>query len=242
MQRSDMIPLGDIVGADALRVLATRDPRLFSDIINRALDDPPRTEVLPAGSILEVSLHGNALGSFETPQPSTLTANLHPWLVLAQVAMLPLDGPADDVSPNGRIIATVGSHPGLLRRVGDERWREMEGFHFHNSSGKGSVPCLNNGVIEPIGQAIIAAFHARPGETLSMTEHAVAEDLFHLAWRLHTAAREVTSATDSEAAEAAEVAVAMTDEYFRQQYKQILHEAPDGGSDGDPDDVAAVVE
>jgi len=229
MRRSDLLPLGDIVGADALRVVADRKPELFSRIINQALRDSPRTEVLPAGSVVEVSLFGRALGSFETPEPSTLTGNLHPWLVLAQVAMLPLGGPEDQVSPNGRIIATVGSYPGLLRRIGDERGRKMESFHFHDIPGKGSVPCLNNGVVEPIGQAIIAGFHARPEEMVSMTEFAIAEDQFHLAWRLNTAAREVTSATDSNIAEAAEAAVALTDEYFRQHYQQLLHEIVGAG-------------
>jgi len=232
MQRSDMLPLGDIVGADALRVVAERKPELFSRIINEALKDPPQTKVFPAGTILEVSLFGRQVGAVELPEPSTTTGNLHPWLVLAQVAMLPLGGPAESPSPNAWIIANVGSHSGFLRRVGDERWRKMEGFHFHDVPGKGSVPCLNNGVVEPIGQAIVAAFHSQPEEMLSMTEHAIEEDRFHLAWRLNAAAREVTTATDPQVAEAAEAAVGLTDEYVRRHYEQLLHEATQGEADG----------
>ncbi len=231
MQRSDLLPLGDVVGADALRVVAERKPELFSRIINQALSDAPRNEVLPAGSVVEISLFGRPLGSFETPEPSILTGNLHPWLVLAQVAMLPLGGPEGEVSPNGWIVAAVGAHDGLLRRIGDERWRKMESFHYHDIPGKGSVPCLNNGVVEPIGEAMITGFHDRSEEMVSMTEFAIEEDQFHLAWRLHTAAREAASATDPKVSEAAEEVVALTHEYFSEHYEQLLHETP-GSEDG----------
>jgi hypothetical protein len=222
MQRSDMLPLGDIVGAGALRVVGERAPELCSHLVNQALADAPRSEVLPAAAVMEVSLFGKKLGEFETAEPSTLIGNIHPWLVAAQVATLPLDSDAD-VSPNGRIIATVGTYPGLLRRFGDARWRKVEGFHFHDFPGKGSVPCLNNGVLEPLGQAIMAGFQTRTAEMLSMTEYAVAKDHLHLAWRLNTAAREMTSSTDRNAAEAAQTTVALTDDYFRAHYMDIVH-------------------
>lgn len=93
------------------------------------------------------------------------------------------------------------------------------------------MPCLNNGVVEPIGQAIIAGFHIRPEEMVSMTEYAISEDQFHLAWRLNTAAREMTTSTDTKTAEAAVAVVASTDEYFRQYYAQLLHEDIEEGDD-----------
>jgi len=230
MQRSDMLPLGDIVGAGALRVVSERAPELCSHIIGQALADSPKMEDLPAGSTMEVSFFGKNLGTFTTPEPSTLTGNIHPWLVLAQVAMLPLES-VDQVSPNGRIIARVGTFPGLLRRFGDARWPKLEGFHVHEFPGKGSVPCLSHGVVESLGQAIIMGFHARPSELVSMSEHAVSEGLFHLAWRLNTAAREVTSATDQSVAEAAEATVTATNEFFREYYAELLHEQPEGGTE-----------
>jgi hypothetical protein len=143
--------------------------------------------------------------------------------------MLPLDGPPDRETPNAWIIANVGSYPGFLRRVSDERWRRVDGFHFHEIPGKGSVPCMNNGVVEPIGQAIIAAFHSRPEEMLLMAQYALEEDRFHLAWRLCTSAREVTSATNIQAATASEEAVALIDDYIRHHYDQLLHEVGEDG-------------
>lgn len=86
--------------------------------------------------------------------------------------------------------------------------------------------CLDNGVVEPIGQAMIAGFHERPAEMLSMTEHAIAEDVFHLAWRLHAAAREVASSTDPTVASVGEEVVALTDEYLFRNYRQALHRPP----------------
>ena len=231
MSRSDLLPLGDIVGAGALRVLADRDAARFSRMIQQALSDSPSTETIPAGSTLQVSFRGRVLGEIETPEPSAMIGNIHPWLVLAQLAILPMAGPEGEVSPNGWIIATVGAFDGFLRRVQDERWREMVGFHFHEFPGKGPVPCLNNGVVEPLGNAMIAGFYVRPEEMVGMAEHAIAEDLFQLAWRLNAAAREVTSATNTQVAGAAEDVVALTDEYLRANYATILHDA--GGVDAE---------
>jgi hypothetical protein len=227
MGRSDMLPLGDIVGAGALRVVADRDPGRFTRIVRQALSDSPNTETVPAGSTLRVSSGGRVLGEIELPEPSTIIRNIHPWLVLAQLAVLPLGASEGEVSPNGWIIATVGSFDGFLRRVQDERWREVVGFHFHEFPGKGSVPCLNNGVVEPIGNAMIAGFYFRPDEMVRMAGHAVTEDLFQLAWRLNAAAREVTSATDAGIAGAAEEVAALTDEYLRDSYGTLLHQPGD---------------
>lgn len=229
MSRSDMLPLGDIVGAGALRVVADRDAARFTRIIHQALSDSPNTETIPAGSRLQVSFRGRVLGEIELPEPSAMIGNIHPWLVLAQLAVLPMGGPEGEVSPNGWIIATVGAFDGFLRRVQDERWREMVGFHFHEFPGKGSVPCLNNGVVEPVGNAMMAGFYVRPEEMVGMAEHAIAQDLFQLAWRLNAAAREVTSATDARVAGAAEEVVSLTDEYLRANYAAILHDV--GGVD-----------
>jgi hypothetical protein len=96
------------------------------------------------------------------------------------------------------------------------------------------VPCLQNGVIEPIGQAMIANFHERPDEMRSIAEHAVEDHEFHLAWRLNTSASAVTDATDGQVARAAKETVAITNEYFLRDFAQLLHEADapqdDGGS------------
>lgn len=235
MERSDLMPLGDIVGAGALRVLADRNAERFVGVIRQALSDAPTSETIPAGSKLKASMGGRVIAEMELPEPSTMVGNIHPWLVLAQLAVLPMGGSddgdedEDEVSPNGWIIATVGSFDGFLRRVQDERWREVVGFHFHEFPGKGSVSCLNNGVVEPIGNAMIAGFHLRPDEMVGMAEHAIAEDLFQLAWRLNAAAREVTTVTDAHTAEAAEQVVALTDEYLHANYSTILHVT------GDPD-------
>jgi hypothetical protein len=121
------------------------------------------------------------------PEPSAMIGNIHPWLVLAQLAVLPMGGPEGEVSPNGWILATIGAFDGFLRRVQDERWRKMVGFHFHEFPGKGSVACLSNGVVEPIGNAMIAGFYVRPEEMIGMAEHAIEQDLFQLAWRLNAA-------------------------------------------------------
>lgn len=232
MSRSDMLPLGDIVGAGALQAIADRSPQRFSWFIEQALSDAPNTEAIPAGSTLQASLGGRVLGEIEITEPSAMIGNIHPWLVLAQLAMVPMaTGRDDDVSPNGRILAIVGAFDGLLRRLNDERSRKLVGFHFHEFPGKGSVPCLNNGVVEPIGNAMIAGFYFRPDEMVSMTEFAISEDLFQLAWRLNAAAREVTSATDGRVARAAEEVVSLTDEYLRQNYAAILHDV--GGVDAE---------
>lgn len=230
MSRSDMLPLGDIVGAGALQAIADRNPERFSRFIHQALSDAPNTETIPAGATLQVSF-GGRVGEIEMPEPSAMIGNIHPWLVLAQLAMIPMAGRDDEVSPNGRILATVGAFDGFLRRVQDERSRKIVGFHFHEFPGKGSVPCLNNGVVEPVGNAMIAGFYVRPEEMVSMAEHAISEDLFQLAWRLNAAAREVTSATDTRVAGAAEEAVALTDEYLRSNYSAILHDVDGEAAD-----------
>jgi hypothetical protein len=223
MSRSEMLPLGDIVGAGALRVVADRDAARFTRIIYQALSDSPNTETIPAGSILQMSFHGNVLGEIELPEPSPMTGNIHPWLVLAQLAVIPMGGAEGKLSPNGNIIATVGAFDGFLRRVEDERWRKMMGFHFHEFPGKGSVPCLNNGVVEPVGNAMIAGFHLRPAEMVALAEHAIVGDFFQLAWRLNAAARELVSATDTHVAGAAEEVVLRIDEYLRANYVTVLH-------------------
>jgi hypothetical protein len=235
MSRSAMLPLGDIVGAGALRVVADGDPDRFTRIIHRALSDTPNTETIPAGTILQVSVQRD-VAEIEMPEPSTMVGNIHPWLVLAQMAVLPMAKEHEDEgpSPNGTIIATVGAFEGFLRPAQDERLHKMVGFHFHEIPGKGAVPCLQHGVVEPIGQAIISGFFLRPTEMVSMTKHAITKDRFHLAWRLNTAAREMTSATDPAVAEAAATSVAMTDQYLQRHYLSPLHEGADLNADESP--------
>jgi hypothetical protein len=53
IDRSDMLPLGDIVGALALRVVAKQKGDLFSQIVNQALHDPPHNDVIPAGAVMD---------------------------------------------------------------------------------------------------------------------------------------------------------------------------------------------
>ena len=233
MRRSDMLPLGDIVGADALRACANREPELFQHAVNRALRDPPHDEVLPTGTRLEVSMFGRPVGYVDLDEPSTLTGNIHPWLVLAQVALLPLGGPEDRPTPRAWIIANVGSYAGFLRRVDDDRWQDVPGFHFHDVAGRGSVPCLNNGIVEPVGMAIVSGLHEQPAEMVSMARYAVEADEFRLAWRLGAAAREVASATQIEAAEAAKEVVRLTNEYLWRDFRDLLHVVEvEGGENG----------
>lgn len=228
MTRSEMLPLGDVVGACALRVIAGRNLEQFTDIIYQALADAPDHRTVPTGSSIEVRSKGILLGSIELPEPAEMTGNIHPWLVLAQLAVFPLDGgPEGAPSPNGRIIATIGSSSTLLRRPGDQPWRTTVGFHFHDFPGKGSVPCQGHGVVEPIGQAIISAFYFRPNEMVEMTEYAIEKDLLHLAWRLNTAARELTSAVDQQISEAAKKVVELTDTYFRKYDTELFHDEKD---------------
>ncbi|MCX4239496.1 hypothetical protein [Paraliomyxa miuraensis] len=233
MRRSELLPLGDIVGAGALRAVADRAPGRFIQLLRQALSDSPNTETIPTGTTLQVSFRGQVLGEIELPEPSTMIGNIHPWMVLAQLAVLPLGESGGKVSLNGWIIATVGSFDGFLRRVQDERWRDMVGFHFHDFPGKGSVPCLNSGVVEPIGNAMIAGFYNRPDEMVMIAKYAIAQDIFQLAWRLNTAAREAKSATDARTAAAAEEVAAQADEYLHEHYPTLLH---DVGDAHDPED------
>jgi len=218
--QSAIFPLGDIVGAQAAYRLWRFDARRFSEIATRALHDVPDVQVLEIGTVLEVSRFGRVLGEIELDEPSTLTGNIHPWLLLAQLAVLPLSG-AGSFSPNGQIIATVGSYPGLLRRTDDGRWRALPGFHMHDIPGKGSASCFKNGVVEPVVEAMINGFLHRPKEMRAMAEHAIGDDHFHLAWRLHTASREMESSTDSGAASAASDVKGVTEVYFDEHWRDL---------------------
>lgn len=219
---SEMVPLGDIVGALALQDVARRNPDRVSKIVNQALHDVPRVDILPAGTVLDVSLFGRPPRTIELPDSVETTGNLQPWLVLAQLAMLDLEGPSGTASPNGWIMATVGNFPGLLRRVSDTG--RIEGFHFHEVEGRGSVPCRDHGVVEPIGQAMIAGFHERPAEMISMAEYAISQDQFHLVWRLNSAAQDAMSATAEATGTAAETVLKLTEEYLRRDFEGALHE------------------
>lgn len=217
-------PLSDIVGAGAIMLISSRDPELAGSLIGRLLSDEPSETVYGEGQRFSLlTADGPIRIMFGEGMNERMVQNLCPFLVLSQIAALPMealsldqdDGP---VSGNARLFATVGDSPYLLRRIDTVRLQDMRPFQTHELPSGEEVICHHEGLIEPITLAMLYQLLRDPKEMDELIEWAIKESRSFLVWRLLSAATYATSITDSAIADAASKIVGKGRAYWRTKF------------------------
>ncbi|WP_238881713.1 SEC-C metal-binding domain-containing protein [Clostridium sp. YIM B02551] len=213
IESSFPLPLGDIAAAKALIEISLSNAQAFTDIVYRLLEDEPSESNLGEGSLISADFPGIGIINlhFGEGMNETAIGNYHPWLILSQIACLPIGDENGSRNIHLRILATLGSYSGLLRRPDDLNNYDLEGLHFHDIEGRGSMLCRNVGIVEPITYAIQQGFYSMPEEMLKLCNWAKKNDDFHLMWRILTAAQTTTTCVDEKICKASEQAIRLLD-------------------------------
>jgi hypothetical protein len=207
LDSTKFLPLSDIAGAMALIEGHARDTKVLMSLIPLLLEDKPEKGTVDAGSEFGMYAHGFGVLRlhFETGGEEWW-GNLQSWLILAHLGSMPLrstDGSADVLL---QILSIVGNHPDVLRRPDDALpLGEIHGIYVHEIEGLGSVPCGEDGVIEPITQALVHGIHRMPEQMRRLAQDALEHEMLPLAFRLATAATATRGSPDAHVREAADL-------------------------------------
>jgi len=173
------LPLGDVIGAQAIVVAAGKVGHIPSQLVMALLERPPRLEtftpgarmrlVLPDGKTVDIEVDSDrklvmigADGTRHTldddadVEENPLIADVMPWMILSYLGAMRLAAFVEHHKMVGwlepAILATVAKCPIVLRlpsRLG------LDGIHTHHHPEHGSIACRKDGVIEPITLALI---------------------------------------------------------------------------------------
>ncbi len=220
------LPLGDIAAAKALIEISISNVQAFTDIVNRLLEDKPSESNLGEGSLVCADFPGIGIINlrFGEGMNETAIGNYHPWLILSQIACLPIGDENGGRNIHLRILATLGSYSGLLRRPDDFHNYDLEGLHFHDIEGRGSMLCRKVGIVEPITYAIQQGFYSMPEEMLKLCDWAKQNDAYHLIWRITTAAHTTATCVNEKISKASEHAISLLDSYNEANKKECISE------------------
>jgi hypothetical protein len=218
LRLSHLIPYGDLCLAAA--IARVDDGRRLYAILHKLYHRPPQESRLQEGAVVELlttdqkRIHLHFGGGMD----ERLRSDMQPWIILSHLAGFPIDRGEDEPSANMEIFAMIGNSEDLIYTPPPGRVNDIQGLHVHNVPGVGSLPCPNDGIIEPLQQAMY--FHAmrRPEEFEQLVEYAMEKSKVFLAWRLMTIARIVISSTEPQASKAATRADAILSEWFSKTF------------------------
>ena len=221
------IPLGDILGAQALTDAATQtEPLSFSLITHLLRSSPEQRSVKPGtkmamlwpgkGTInvtfqnegaIEVEAHGHR--RMLTPEPNDedqiTYSNPHSWLILSHLAGLRLameDEKGRLTLVSSRILLEVGACPIVLLRP------HAEGMLFeipiHELPNHGATICHELGMLEPITLSIFNFLHMEVENAEEWINESVRQASFPLLMRIDIALKELSELADTEIAKFAQ--------------------------------------
>lgn len=171
-QRLSDVYLGDIVGAEAIRSMASKTGRFSSGIIAGLLSIEPEEELVersliglatPNGEVLYVKIedgkawlsdrNGDVRGEAVDlgAERSRMYRNTTPWMILGQFARLPTADVGDDSQRmDAYLLLKIGQCPFPLLRANEAGLGHLE----HDIDGHGQVLCPDQGPIEAATQAM----------------------------------------------------------------------------------------
>jgi hypothetical protein len=167
------LPLGDLIGAQALIDLREHQPSISVAFLNRLLERRPSVRPLKPGSRaiawipeigrlnivtradgITVMRHPSWPKGIEFPPDDAgeTYGDLQSWLILSHLAGVPMGAMAPDERIVGlihpAILSLVGTSPIPLRPASAEL--ERSGHHTHDGPNGEKLPCRRDGIIEPI--------------------------------------------------------------------------------------------
>lgn len=208
--RLEGVFLGDLIGAQAIRDMATRRGGFSSGLLVGLHDRTPRARPIKQGVVafqkrdgtlqdLRINGDGTAtlLDAARQPlgEPVDLEGELPQtygpmagWMILAQLAYLPT-AVGDDDRPlvGGSLLLEIGTCPFPLMRAA----RDPIGHLVHDIAGHGLVLCVENGVVEPATSAMQQFFTAQWNDADSWFDEALSRNSLPLLNRVLIALRQV---------------------------------------------------
>ncbi|WP_245437803.1 MULTISPECIES: type I restriction enzyme HsdR N-terminal domain-containing protein [unclassified Mesorhizobium] len=184
------LPLGDIIGAQALFDFVTIGGSIPMNFITEMLSVKPRAEKLRPGMKFAMNVPGSGRIEFTVREDGQVMvetgavqevfaaeefadgemyADMDSWMILAHLAGYPFVAQTPDGTVASRadpmLLTEIGTAPMALRRPVLQE--DMSGVLMHHIEGHGSIVCHNAGIVEPITYSI---------HTFLRRDHAGVED------------------------------------------------------------------
>jgi hypothetical protein len=216
------VPLGDIIGAQAILDAAYREGGLPMSLIMQLIELKPEQHPVKPGTqglmyvpgigAMEVSFERDGSVVLHAPgeritlqeadsrkTPMTIS-NMHSWLILSHLASRPF-AIKEDGQPGARvdpmILTEVGTCPIVLRAVAADP--EMSGVLTHDT-GEGEVVCEKAGMVEPITVAMFNFFASVGSQAEEWVDDAIRRNSFPLLMRINVALDQLSGSAPSEPA------------------------------------------
>lgn len=204
IDRVTPLPYCDIVGAGVLMELAERQHvDLFSDLVTRLMDMPPRNEPIKKGTqtLMYLEDAGHINMNFESDgEEGGLISDFLPYTILSQLARYPLklvDNKANyEYAFHLTLLHTVGATPNFIRRTDARSINNVASHKSYDWNGIGQFTCGDEGIIEPIVQSMVQCYVEIPDAMDRLIEQAFRDNNFILLWRLQLAIRTLINVVD----------------------------------------------
>jgi hypothetical protein len=181
-RETSRLPMGDILGACVLCDMANDSGGVPVALVQELIAMPPeRAECVdglqmrmydPSCGDLSLGVGGGAIhvtteagitgeAVMDSGDCPEVVRSLHPYLLLSQIAGLPLaligspGALGGSFALNLSILAAVGSCGVVLARPSVSFLKNLRGMLVHDLGARGEVVCHRNGIIEPITAALI---------------------------------------------------------------------------------------
>ena len=205
------LPLGDIIGAQAIIDATTSDGRgIGLDVIDELLKTLPKQETLQAGTKLMIHMPGLGLVDVTLQQDGSHTAEFNgqrhvieaapdeealdtaysdtqSWMILSHLAahtfVYETNGMKECIARD--ILITIGSSEYVLRSVAPEI--QFNRVLIHDVPGTGSIVCHKAGIVEPITYALFKYLSAEGVSAKDWIDEACRQNSLPLIARLQIA-------------------------------------------------------
>lgn len=216
------LPLGDVIGAQAILDCSVKSGSLPMDLIQYMLNARPRVEKIRPGKRIAMYHPDAGLVDLTFRENGTIFARakgwqtvispdeaeefgdevfgqIESWLILAHVAGYPILVESRDGKLLGRVdpalLMEIGTCPFVLRRpVADQ---ELNAVLTHEIEGHGSVVCHNAGIVEPITFSILKFLGHERERTRGWIDEAVNRNSLPLLSRIDIALRHLADGGDT---------------------------------------------
>ncbi|MBS1773956.1 MAG: hypothetical protein JST82_13950 [Bacteroidetes bacterium] len=189
MQTCEYLPYGEIIAGIVILRLG-KQPKIFSDIMNKLMQDKPVLEVSSGERLLQLYMpdYGNIRLKIKSDEESRFLGNSFPFLVLSHIVRERIGD--DSENPDlirFKIMVEIANTDFIMRRA--DEILMTEGLPQYDFEGVGSFTSSEVGIIEPIVQSLKYNMLTTPKYFGELFEFAKANKLYHLLHRLYLAGR-----------------------------------------------------